>query len=152
MLLNHGSQFDAHQLLNILFPFSKNPETEEGRICIMQPCHKHTPFAMSILKYIHAVSHRINKVMRDSSEKMHHMDSCQGKAIFTILQSYNMNTIKGRNEIFKLFFDKKTGIMGSIYQDVCKFETIYPETNEIFKKRLSQLKNYNHIDGNVPPL
>ena len=36
-LLNHGSQFDADQLLNIFFPFSKNPEREEGRICSLQP-------------------------------------------------------------------------------------------------------------------
>ena len=46
-LLNHGSQFDAGQLLNIFFPFSKNPEREEGRICSLQPSQKYVPFALS---------------------------------------------------------------------------------------------------------
>ena len=30
--------------------------------------------------------------------------------------------IKGRNEIHKLLFDKKTGAIGGIYEDMKKFE------------------------------
>ena len=29
-IFNHGSQLNAHQLLNIILPFSKNPELDEG--------------------------------------------------------------------------------------------------------------------------
>ena len=49
-MFNHGSQFDADQLLNIFFPFSKNLEYKEGRICIFQPGQKYIPFALSLLK------------------------------------------------------------------------------------------------------
>ena len=72
--------------------------------------------------------------MRDSLEQTNHMDLCQGKALFAALQGYNTNTIKGRNEILKLFFAKKNGIVGGIYEDMHKFEAIYPEANDIFKK------------------
>ena len=85
ILLNHGSQFDAHQLLNILFPFSKNPEAEEGRICIIQPGHKYVPLSLSMLQFIYAMNHRINKFMRDSPQQTNHMDLCQGKALFEAL-------------------------------------------------------------------
>ena len=67
-MFNHGSQFDADQLLNIFFPFNKNPEYEEGRICIFQPGQKYIPFALSLLKYIYAMSKRMNKIMRDTAE------------------------------------------------------------------------------------
>ena len=113
-MFNHGSQFDADQLLNIFFPFSKNPEYEEGRICIFQPGQKYIPFALSLLKYIYAMSKRMNKIMRDTAEQANHMDLCQGKALFEALKSYNTDTMKGRNKIYKLLFDKKTGVIGGI--------------------------------------
>ena len=47
------------------------------------------------------------------------MDLCQGKALFAALQGHNTNTIKGRNEILKLFFDKKNGIVGGGYMKTC---------------------------------
>ena len=35
LLFNHASQFDAQQLVNMLFSFSTNLESEEGPICII---------------------------------------------------------------------------------------------------------------------
>ena len=99
MFLNHGSQFDADQILNIFLPFSKNPEQEEG--------HKYVNFALKILQFICAMSRRMNKIMRDCPKETTHMDLCQGKALFEALQNYNVNTAKGRYEIHKLLFDKK---------------------------------------------
>ena len=107
MLLNHSSQFDADQILNIFLLFSKNPEQEEGRRCVLQPGHKYVNFALKILQFIHAMSRRMNKIMRDCPKETTHMDLCQGKALFEALQNYNINTAKGRYEIHKLFFDKK---------------------------------------------
>ena len=107
MLLNHGCQFDAYQILNIFLSFSKNPEEEEGRRCILQPGHKYVNFALRILQFIYAMSRRMNKIMRYCPKETAHMDLCQGKALFKALQSYNVNTAKGRYEIHKLLFDKK---------------------------------------------
>ena len=151
-MFNHGSQFDADQLLNIFFPFSKNPEYEEGRICIFQPGQKYISFALSLLKYIYAMSKRMNKIMRDTAERTNHMDLCQGKALFEALKSYNTNTMKGRNEIYKLLFDKKTGAIGGIYENMKKFEQIYPEETAIFEKGLSQLRNYNQHNTQPPKM
>ena len=94
-LFNHGSQFDGDQLLNILFPFSRNPEQEEGRISILQPSQKYIPLALNLLKFIFAMTRRMNKIIRDSPQDTSHMDMCQGKALFEALQSsYNTNTIR----------------------------------------------------------
>ena len=35
-LFNHGSQLDAHQLVNIFLPYNKNPYKEIGRLCTIQ--------------------------------------------------------------------------------------------------------------------
>ena len=72
-IFNHGSQLDAHQLLNILLPFSKNPEKEEGRICTIQPAKHHIPFLLNILKFTFAMGKRINKIMRDTSNETSHI-------------------------------------------------------------------------------
>ena len=45
--------------------------------------------------------------MRDTSDETNHMDLCQGKALFEALKACNTHTVKGRNEIHKLLFDKK---------------------------------------------
>ena len=109
MLLNHDSQFDADQILNIFLPFSKNLEDEEGRICILQPGHKYANFALKILRFTYAMSRRMNKILRDCPKETSHMDLCQGKALFEASQNYNVNTPKGRYEIHKLLFNKKDG-------------------------------------------
>ena len=94
------------------------------------------------------MSRKINKIMRDSPQDTSHMDMCQGKALFEALQSpYNMNTIKGRSEIFKMLFDKKNGAIGGIYDDMKRFEEIYLNETLILKMGLLQLKNtmtYHH--------
>ena len=117
-LFNHRSQLDADQLLNIFLPFSKNSEQEEGRICIFQPTQKCTLFVLNLLKFIFAVCKRINKLMRNTSGGTNHMDFCQAKALFEALKTCNTHTIKGRNEIHKLLFDKKTGAIGGKYEDM----------------------------------
>ena len=121
-LFSHGSQFNADQLLSIFLPFSKNPEQEEGRICIFQPTQKYTQFVLNLLKFIFAMCKRMNKLMRGTSDSTNHMDSCQGKVLFEALKTCNMHMIKGRNEIHKLLFDKKTGTVGGIYEDMKKFD------------------------------
>ena len=69
---------------------------------------------------------KINKVMRDIFEETNHMDLCQGKT-FKVLKGYNLNSVQGRNEVYKLLFDKKTAAIGGIYEDMHKFDTIYPK-------------------------
>ena len=134
--MNHGSQFDADQLLNIFFPFSKNPEREKGRICSLQPSQKYIPFALSFLKFMFAICKRVNKVTRDSFKETHHMDMCQGKALFEVLNGHNLNSVRGRNEVYKLLFDRKNGAVGGIYEDMHKFDTIHPNALSVFEKGL----------------
>ena len=151
-MFNHGSQFDADQLLNIFLPFSKNPEQEEGRICMFQPTQKYMPFILNLLKFIFAMSKRMNRLMKNTSNKTNHMDLCQGKALFEILKTFNIHTMKGRNEIHKLIFDKKTGGIGGIYEDMKKFDQLYPKELEIFKTGVKQMRNYNqHKQFAKPP-
>ena len=50
--------------------------------------------------------------MKNSEETLGHMDVCQGKALFEVINSYDTNTRKGRNELYKLLFDKKVGAVG----------------------------------------
>ena len=85
---------------------------------------------------------KINKVMRDIFEETNHMDLCQDKALFEVLNRYNLNSVRGRNEVYKLLFDKRTGAIGGIYKDMHKFDTIYPKELSIFKKGLWQLHGY----------
>ena len=44
------------------------------------------------------------------------------------------------------------GQWGVVYKDMRKFEAIYPEANDIFKKRLNQLRNYGQRRDNDVPL
>ena len=135
-LLNHGSQFDADQLLNIFFPFSKNPEHEEGRICSLQLSQKYISFVLSFLKFMFVMCTRVNNVMRDSFKETNHMDMCQGKALFEVLNRHNLNSVQGRNEVYKLLFDRKNGAIGGIYEDMRKFDTFYPNELSVFEKGL----------------
>ena len=132
-----------HQLWNIFFPFSKNPEREEGRICSLQPSEKYIPFALNFLKFIFVTCKRVNGIMRDIVEERNHMDLCQGKALFEVLNGCNLNSVRGGNEVYKLLFDKKTGAIGGIYDDMEKFEGLYPTELSIFKQGLRQLHGYN---------
>ena len=126
MLFNHGSQLHANQLVNILLPCSKNPDKDLGRQCTIQPAHAHVNTMLKILRSIFAMSRKINLLMKDANETLSHMDICQGKALFDVVSSYNVNSNKGRNELFKLLFDKKVGALESIYTDMRDFETLLP--------------------------
>ena len=52
--------------------------------------------------------------MKDSEETLGHMDVCQGKALFEVISRYDTKTRKGRNELYKLLFDRKVGAIGGI--------------------------------------
>ena len=56
MLFNHGSELDAHQLVNILLPFSKNPDVEIGRLCTFQPARTYLSTILKSLQFIFAMS------------------------------------------------------------------------------------------------
>ena len=82
---------------------------------------------------------RVNDLMKDSEETLGHMDVCLGKALFEVVSSYHTNTSKGRNELFKLFFDKKVGAIGGIYEDVNTFKIKHPQVHKIFENAIEQL-------------
>ena len=117
LLFNHGSQLDPHQLVNILLPFSKNADRELGRLCTIQSAHAYLDHLLDTLRFVFAISKRINSIIKDANDTLGHMDVCQGKALFEVLSNHNPNSNKGRNEIFKLIFDKKVGAIGGIYDD-----------------------------------
>ena len=135
-LFNHGSAFDADQLVNMILPFSTNPE-REGRICIIQPSKGHLPYILDILRYIYAMSRRVNRLLNDSNDG--HMDSAQGLTLFKVMSKFNTNVSKQRNNMFKLLFDKKNGSFGSIYEDMKRFKRLYPKAENTFKKAITEL-------------
>ena len=135
-LFNHGSAFDADQLVNMVLPFSTNPE-REGRICVIQPPKGHLPYILDILRYIYAMSRRVNRLLNDSNDE--HMDSAQGLTLFKVMNKFNTNTGKHRNNIFKLLFDKKTGSLGGIYEDMKHFKKLYSKAEGTFQKAVSEL-------------
>ena len=98
-----------------------------------------------------AVCKRVNGIMRDTSEETKHMDLCQGKALFEVLNGYNPLSARGRSDIFKLLFDKKSGAIGGIYDDMENFENIYPNELTIFKNGLPHLHGYNSFYEKRPP-
>ena len=113
-LFNHGSDFDADQLVNVILPFSINPE-REGRICVIQPSKGHIPYILDILCYVYAMSQRVNRLRNDSNDGQH-KDSAQGLTLFKVMNTFNTSTGKHRNKMFKLLFNKKTGSLGGIYE------------------------------------
>ena len=76
--------------------------------------------------------------MEDINDDTNHMDICQGKAFHDVISNYNMQSAKGRNEIFKLIFDKKHGAIGGMYDDFKKFDTLYPNEAKIFECGIEQ--------------
>ena len=38
--------------------------------------------------------------MKDADDVVGHMDVCQGKALFEVISGYDVNTKKGRNELY----------------------------------------------------
>ena len=62
---------------------------------------------LNLLKFVFALSRRVNKFMKDTNDDTNHMDACQGKAFHDVISNYNTQSAKGRNEIFKLIFDKE---------------------------------------------
>ena len=79
-LLNHGSQLDTHQLVDIFLLYSKNPDKETGRQCTIQPARPHLPTMLSTLRFVYAMSKRINAIMKDA-KTLGHMDVCQGRTL-----------------------------------------------------------------------
>ena len=118
-LFNNGSAFNADQLVNMILPFSTNPE-REGRICVIQPSKGHLPYILDILRYIYSMSRRVNRLLNDSNDG--HMVSAQGLTLFKVMSKFNTNASKQRNDMFKLLFDKKNGSLGGIYEDMKHFE------------------------------
>ena len=82
---------------------------------------------------------RVNDLMKDSDETLGHMDVCLGKALFEVVSSHDTNTRKGRNKLFKLFFDKKVGAIGGIYEDVNAFKIKHTQLHKIFENAIEQL-------------
>ena len=138
VLFNHGSSFDADQLVNILLPYSSNPE-KDGRICIVQPTRQHIPFMHNLLRYIFAMSKRMHRLMADDVKPNKHMDKAQGTSFFSVIGKYNTNVAKHRNDLYKLLFDKKKGSIGGIYEDMINFTTLYPKADMIFKKAVAEI-------------
>ena len=139
-IFNHRSQLDPHQLVNILLPFNKNPDSDiVGRKCTLQPSKAYQPVLLKLLQYTYCMCKRVNDLMKDSEETLGHMDVCLGKALFEVVSSYDTNTKKGRNELFKLFFDKKVGAIGGIYEDMNTFKIKHPQVHKIFENAIEQL-------------
>ena len=139
-IFNHRSQLDPHQLVNFLLPLSKNPDSDiVGRKCTIQPLKAYQPVLLKLLQYTYCMCKRVNDLMKDSEETLGHMDVCLGKALFKVVSSYDTNTRKGRNELFKLFFDKKVGAIGGIYEDVNTFKIKHPQVHKIFENAIEQL-------------
>ena len=138
-LFNHCSQLDANQLINIFLPYSKNPDIELGRQCTIQPAHAYLSTMLPMLKFVYAMSKRINSIMKDANEVLGHMDVCQGKALFEVVGSYDVNTRKGRNELFKLLFNKKSGAIGGIYEDINRFKTLFQRETKISESGVEQI-------------
>ena len=118
LIFNHSSQLDANQLVNIFLPYGKNPDVEVGRRCTIQSARAYLNTMLSTLRFVFAMSKRVNAIMKDADDVLGHMDICQGKALFEVIGGYDINTKKGRNELFKFLFDKKQGAIGGIYEDM----------------------------------
>ena len=69
--------------------------------------------------------------MKDINNDTNHIDICQGKAFHDLISNYNTQSVKRRNKIFKLIFDKKPGAIGGIYDDFKKFDKLYPTEAKI---------------------
>ena len=138
-LFNHGSEFDANQLVNIFLPFSKNPDLELGRLCTIYPAKTHIATMPRLLRFAFAMSKRMNSLMKGTNDTLCHMDVCQGRALFEVVSNYNINTTKGRNELFRLIFDKKTRTLGSIYEDMKHFDELFPKEAKVFDNAVDQI-------------
>ena len=137
-IFNHGSQLDANQLVNILMPFSKNPDIEMQGKCTIQPSRVYHKVMLQTLQFIYAISKIINSLMKDCNGPQDHMDVCQGKALFDVVSRYDVNTKKGRNELYKLIFDKKNGAICGIFEDMKQFATLYPKEKKYSKMVLNK--------------
>ena len=131
------------QLVNILLPYGKNPDIEIGRRCTIQPARAYLHTMLSMLRFVFAMSKRINAIMKDANDVVGHMDICQGKALFEVISGYDVNTKKGQNELYKLLFDRKHGAVGGIFENMKQFETIYLKENKIFENGIEQTLEIN---------
>ena len=107
-ILNHGSQLDPHQLVNILLPLNKNPDSDNvGGKCTIQPSKAYQPILMKLLQYTYCMCKRVNDLMKDSEETLGHMDVCLGKALFEVVSSYDTNTRKVETNYLNYFLTRK---------------------------------------------
>ena len=81
----------------------------------------------------------MNSLMKDTNDTLGHMDVCQGRALFEVISNYNIKTTKGRNKLFKLIFDKKTGALGGIYEDMKHFDELFPKEAKVFNNAVDQI-------------
>ena len=77
--------------------------------------------------------------MNDSEETLGHMDVCQGKALFEVISRYDTKTRKGRNDLYKLLFDRKAGAIGGIYEDLNIFKTKHQHIQKVFENAIEEL-------------
>ena len=94
---------------------------------------------LQTLQFVYAISKRINSLMKDCNGPQDHMDVCQGKALFDVVSEYDVNTKKGRNELYKLIFDKNNGAIGGIFEDMKQFAKLYLKENKIFQNGVEQM-------------
>ena len=106
-IFNHGSQLDPHQLVNILLPFNKNPDSDIGRKCTIQPSKAYQPILLKLLQYTYFTCKRVNDLTKDSDETLGHMDVCLGKALFEVVSSYDTNTRKVEMNCLNCFLRRK---------------------------------------------
>ena len=107
-IFNHGSQLDLHQLVNILLPFNKNPDSDiVGRKCTIQPLKAYQPVLLKLLQYTYCMCKRVKDLMKDSDETLGHMDVCLGKALFEVVSSYDTNTEKVETNYLNCFSTRK---------------------------------------------
>ena len=109
------------------------------RKCTIQPSRVYHKVMLQTLQFIYAISKRINLLMKDCNGPQDHMDVCQGKGLFDVVSGYDVNTKKGRNELHKLIFDKKSGSIGGIFEDMKQFTTLYLKENKIFQNGVEQM-------------
>ena len=60
-IFNNGFQLDPQQLVNILLPLNKNPDSDiVGRKCTIQPLKAYQPIMMKLLQHTYCMCKRVN--------------------------------------------------------------------------------------------
>ena len=114
----------------------------KGHTCAIQPAKQHLPIVLGLLKFTFAMSQRVNKFMKDVNDDTCHMDICQGKAFYDVINNYSTQSSKGQNDIYKLLFNKKHGATGGIYEDFKNFDSLYPNEAKAFECGIEQIRKF----------